>query len=76
VKAAVERKFEVIGEATSRLYRVLPARAEQLHEYEKIIAFRNLVIHGYDAVSDPIVWDVVQNKLPRLVSDVTALLGD
>jgi len=76
VKAAVERKFEIIGEAMSRLSRALPSTASQIREFEKIIAFRNLVIHGYDIVSDPIVWDVIQNKLPNLVEDVTKLLGN
>ncbi len=74
VKAAVERKFEIIGEAISRLRKESPETAEQIQEYEKIIAFRNLVIHGYDVVSDPIVWDVIQHKLPRLTSDVANLI--
>lgn len=74
VKAAVERKFEIIGEAMSRLRTESLETAERIEEFQKIIAFRNLVIHGYDVVSDPIVWDVIQHKLPRLVGDVTKLL--
>lgn len=73
VKAAVERKFEVIGEALNRLARLSPETASAIREYEKIIAFRNLVIHGYDVVSDPIVWDVTQNKLPLLIEDIERL---
>ncbi len=76
VKAAVERKFEIIGEAMSRLCKTSPAMAQRIGEHEKIIAFRNLVIHGYDIVSDPIVWDVIQNKLPSLVEDVSKLLDN
>jgi uncharacterized protein with HEPN domain len=70
VKAAVERKFEIIGEALNRISRHSPATADAIQDYAKIIAFRNIVIHGYDVVSDPIVWDVVQNKLPLLIADV------
>jgi uncharacterized protein with HEPN domain len=70
VKAAVERKFEIIGEALNRLSRLSPATAAAIQEHAKIIAFRNFVIHGYDVVSDPIVWDVVQHKLPLLIADV------
>jgi len=73
VKAAVERKFEIIGEALSRLARLAPETALAVREHEKIIAFRNVVIHGYDRVSDPIVWDVIENKLPMLIEDVQAL---
>lgn len=74
LRAAVERKFEIIGEAMGRLAREAPSTAEQVYEFEKIIAFRNLVIHGYDIVSDPMVWDVVHNKLPRLIDDVGKLI--
>jgi uncharacterized protein with HEPN domain len=70
VKAAVERKFEIIGEALSRIARLSPATAGHIREYEKIISFRNIVIHSYDVVSDPIVWDVIRNKLQPLIDDV------
>ncbi len=75
VKAGVERKFEVIGEALGRLARLSPSTAAGIHEHEKIIAFRNIVIHGYDVVSDPIVWDVIHNKLPELIADAERLLS-
>ena len=73
VKAAVERKFEVMGEALSRLARVSPDIASAIQDYQKIISFRNLVIHGYDVVSDPLVWDVIQNKIPPLIENVDKL---
>jgi uncharacterized protein with HEPN domain len=75
VKAAVERKFEVIGEALNRVARLSPDVASAIREHEKIIAFRNFVIHRYDVVSDPLVWDVVRTKLPLLIEDVDRLLG-
>jgi len=73
VKAAVERKFEIIGEALNRISRMSPETAAAIREFEKVIAFRNLVIHGYDVVSDPLVWDVIKNKLPLLIEDVQKL---
>jgi uncharacterized protein with HEPN domain len=75
LKAAVERKFEIIGEALGRVAKLAPDTARAIREYQKIIAFRNFVIHKYDVVSDPLVWDVVQNKLPVLVEDLSKLLG-
>ncbi len=75
VKAAVERKFEILGEAMNRIHKNSPATAESIRNYKKVIAFRNILIHGYDAVSDPIVWDVVQNSLPDLIEDVEGLLN-
>jgi len=73
VKAAVERKFEIIGEALNRLSQLSPETVSAIREHKKIISFRNLVIHGYDVVSDPIVWDVIKNKLPLLIEDVEGL---
>jgi uncharacterized protein with HEPN domain len=74
VKAAVERKFEIMGEALNRLHKITPETAEAVRNYKKIISFRNILIHGYDVVSDPIVWDIIQNSLPELLEDVENLL--
>lgn len=74
LRAAVERQFEVIGEALARLARLDQTLAERINEYERIIAFRNILIHGYAEVDDRLVWDIVQAKFPRLVHDVDALL--
>jgi uncharacterized protein with HEPN domain len=75
VRCAVERKFEIIGEALGRLLRVAPDVAELVSDARKIVAFRNTIIHAYDGIDDEIVWDVVQAKLPVLVSGVTDLLA-
>jgi uncharacterized protein with HEPN domain len=53
--------------------RISPETASAIRECEKIIAFRNIVIHGYDVVSDPLVWDVIQNKLQLLIADIEGL---
>jgi uncharacterized protein with HEPN domain len=74
IKAAVERKFEIIGEALGRVASLSPETANSIHEYQKMIAFRNIIIHGYDQVSDPLVWDVIENKLPLLIEDIQHLL--
>ncbi len=73
LRAAVERQFEVIGEALARLAKLDKTLAERVSEYERIIAFRNILIHGYAEVDDRLVWDIVQAKLRRLVRDVALL---
>jgi uncharacterized protein with HEPN domain len=75
LRAAVERKFEVIGEALTQLAKRDPARASEISEYRQIIAFRNILAHGYADVDDRLVWDIVHSKLAVLRGDAALLLG-
>ena len=75
LRSGVERQFEVIGEALNRLGRIDAATASRIGDYRQIIAFRNVLIHGYDVIDDRVVWDAVENKLPLLHDTVQALLG-
>lgn len=74
LRSAVERQFEIIGEALTRLSKTDPSVAASMGGYRRIIAFRNMLIHGYNAVDDRVVWDVVQKHLPHLYAQVQQLL--
>ena len=76
LRNAVERNFEVIGEAVGRLLHNDPDAASRLSQHERIVAFRNVLIHGYDLVDDELAWDTVTSKLPVLLSEVEALLQE
>jgi uncharacterized protein with HEPN domain len=58
LRAAVERQFEIVGEALTQLIRLDEGVASRISEYRRIIAFRNILIHGYADVDDRLVWDV------------------
>ncbi len=75
-RAAVERKFEILGEALSRAEESAPELIARLPEIRRIIGMRNRIIHGYDAVDDELVWDTVQGKIPSLLEQLSALLSD
>jgi uncharacterized protein with HEPN domain len=75
LRLAVERQFEIIGEALGRLLKLDAALVAQITNYRKIIDFRNAITHGYDVIDDLLVWDVIQNKLPLLRQQVEALLA-
>lgn len=67
LRSAVERQFEILGEAFSRLDAMAPNYREQCPEVGKIIGMRNRIIHGYDTVDDAIVWDTIKNHIPSLL---------
>ncbi len=72
IKAAVERKFAVIGEALVRLRDEYPSLLEQISDTEKIIGFRNVLVHGYDMIDDATVWSAIESNLPVLLEEVRA----
>lgn len=74
LRAAVERKFEIIGEALAKLSRIDPEVTAGISEHGRIIAFRNILIHGYADVDDRLVWDIVETKLPILSDEVAKLI--
>jgi uncharacterized protein with HEPN domain len=76
LRQAVERNFEIIGEAVGRLAKLDPATATRLSEHQQIISFRNILIHGYDLIDDAQVWDVIQRDLPKLEADAAAVLAE
>jgi len=76
LRRAVEREFEIIGEALGRLPQADPTVAARISELHRIVSFRNRIIHGYDAIDDAAVWGVAAGDLPRLIEEVEALLGE
>ena len=76
MRAAVEREFEIIGEAMTCLAKLAPEIASRISEYEQIISFRNILIHGYADVNDRAVWFVIETDRPTLSREVDALLRE
>jgi uncharacterized protein with HEPN domain len=73
-KRAVERNIEIIGEALSRILK----RDETIliSNSRKIVDTRNRIIHGYDSVSDDVIWGIVIRHLPILQVEIQELLGE
>ncbi len=73
LKSAVERKFEIVGEALNRIKKLNPDILERIRDHRDIISFRNILIHGYDSIDDRIVWGIMAEDLDRLLEDVNEL---
>jgi len=71
-KRAVERNIEIIGEAMSRILKLEPEI--EISNSRKIVDARNKIIHGYDEISDDVIWGIVVNHLPVLKIEVESLL--
>ena len=75
LRQAIERNFEIIGEAIKRLAEHDAETAARIADYRQIIAFRNVLIHGYDLVDHELVWSTIESQIPTLLRDVETLLA-
>jgi uncharacterized protein with HEPN domain len=71
-KKAIERNIEIIGEAMDRILKIDPNF--QITDSRKIVDTRNRIIHGYDSVSDDVIWLIVIRYLPILEKEVKEYL--
>ncbi len=71
-KRAVERNIEIIGEAVNRILK--KDKHFNLENAQKIVGTRNRIVHGYDKISDDLIWSIVINNLPKLKEEVQNLL--
>jgi len=75
LRSAVERQFEIIGEALRTLARVDSTIAARIPDLRDIVAFRNILIHGYATLDRARVWRVVEDDLPQLRSVLAEILS-
>ncbi|OHB55076.1 MAG: hypothetical protein A2173_07920 [Planctomycetes bacterium RBG_13_44_8b] len=73
-RSALERELQIIGEALIQLEDIAPEIAEQIPEYQNIIGFRHVLVHGYANLDPATVWNVVETKLESLAKKLKSLL--
>lgn len=73
LRRAVEREFEIIGEAMNRLIKL--DSDIRISSTRQIISMRNRVIHGYDKIDDEIIWGTIVRHLPILKTEIEKLLS-
>jgi uncharacterized protein with HEPN domain len=75
-RSALERELQIIGEALIGLEKVAPAVAARIPEYQNIIGFRHVLVHGYDSLDPMTIWNVVETKLESLAQKIKSLLKE
>jgi uncharacterized protein with HEPN domain len=76
LRSAVERQFEIIGEALNQLRKADAVLAAAVPDLSRIVAFRNILIHGYAVVDDALVWQILTERLPDLAKIIRRLLEE
>ena len=71
-KKAVERNLEIIGEALNRILNIQPDI--KITDSRKIVDTRNRIIHGYDTITDDLIWSIIINHIPKLKNEIHRLL--
>ncbi len=76
LRSAVERQFEIVGEALNQALQLDPSLEARISSTRRIIAFRNRLIHGYASIADEVVWGVIETNLASLHREVNNLLNE
>ncbi len=70
-RRAVEREFEIIGEAINKLFKL--NSKIKISNARLIVNLRNRVIHAYDSVDNEIIWKIIVKDLPVLELEIKQL---
>lgn len=76
LRAGVERQLEIIGEAINQLAKIQPDQVAKITDYRRIIALRNILVHGYARVDHRVVWNIIEHPLSTLLGEVDALMRE
>ena len=70
---AVFKVIEIIGEAASRLSDDRKTAHPEI-SWHQIVGFRNRIVHAYFEIDLGVVWRIVRDDLPVLISQLEPLV--
>ncbi len=73
-QSAVERQFEIIGEALNRVKKIDASLLDRVDNWREIIGFRNVIAHGYDVIENELVWNSVKEDIPVLLDQLQRII--
>ncbi|GAB4374833.1 MAG: DUF86 domain-containing protein [Elainellaceae cyanobacterium] len=71
--SAILYQITIIGEATKRLSPEIRQQHPEI-PWRDIAGMRDVIVHEYDQIDLDVVWDVIQNRLPELLTLLQPLL--
>ena len=72
---AVVKNIEIIGEAANLLTNEFKSEHPDT-QWKRITGMRNYIVHEYFQVDNTVIWDVIQNDLPNLETQIKDYLQD
>lgn len=75
-QAAVERQMEIAGDALGQLRKWAPAVFARIPDGPTIVAFRNVLAHGYAALDHKTVFEAARSKAPALLNTLEQILAE
>jgi len=76
LRSAVERQLQIVGEALAQLSRRDPDTTKSIPEVPRVVAFRNILVHGYADIDNELVWGILKTSLPTLKDRLRPLLEE
>lgn len=73
-QASVERQLEIAGDALGQLRKIDPVLFDSIPEGPLIVAFRNVLAHGYASLDQGKVFEAAAIRAPELVRELERLL--
>ena len=75
LRSALERQLTIVGEALNQLRQIDPETARVIPELDRVIGFRNVLVHGYASLDNRVVWGVIETNLSTLLTSLENLLA-
>ena len=70
---AVIRNFEIIGEASNLLPDEIKDKYSEI-DWHRIRGFRNRIVHDYFGVDLQIIWKIIFDQIPSLITEITKII--
>ena len=76
LRSAVERQLQIVGEALNQFLIHAPQFEFRFSNRRQIKGFCNVLVHEYGVVDNGVVWGILEQHLPVVLSEARVLLEE